>query len=167
MTKRENNDPRSLSQKSPVLAFISLNPRFNPHLNGTSIRAVIKTVRFILTIGRGWLDTSSSRRAKGGGGRKKRNTIVRCRSRRTTTIVTIGIGNRRQFNLAERTVFADGRYFQSGSIIAARTKLLAAVSTAYQYAGRAQTEDAPPFCPCLILPPLRYHLLFSLSFSFP
>lgn len=57
--------------------------------------------------------------------------------RGTTTIVTIGIRNRRQFNLAERTVFAGGRYFWS-EIIAARTKLLAAISTAYQYAGCAK-----------------------------
>lgn len=57
--------------------------------------------------------------------------------RRATTIVTIGIRNRRQFNLAERTVFAGGRYFWSESIIVARTKLLAAISTAYQYAGCA------------------------------
>lgn len=71
--------------------------------------------------------------------KKKKSEIGFCgvERRGTTTIVTIGIRNRRQFNLAERTVFAGGRYFWS-EIIAARTKLLAAISTAYQYAGCAK-----------------------------
>lgn len=92
--------------------------------------------------------------------------------RRTTTIVTIGIRNRRQFNLAERTVFAGGRYFRSGSIIAARTKLLAAISTAISMQA-AQPKTLLRFVCALFSRPydtisvsLSLSLSLSLSVSF-
>jgi len=162
---------KAIAERSVPLAESRSIARFRARLNPFThpVRNSVieeQTSRVYLRRGgsRGRLDGESKEQKRGTFSSEASRDV---RGNDDRGIVTNGIRMAATVQFDRAHCFRGGRYFRRGVL----SSSFADIDAAYQYAV-SETEDAPPFCPCLIPVPARYDLapspslIPSLSFSF-